>query len=207
MKYPFSILFVLLFTGATCMAAKEPSYTVIKADDDYEIREYVSYCVAETSVGDSDLDEASTQGFRKLFRFISGDNRSKTKIEMTAPVMSSKSEKIEMTAPVTSTKTADGYVIAFVMPAQLSLSTTPAPNDSSIRIREIPVRRVAVIKFSGRWSSSSMDEHGERLLKWISKNGLVAAGQPVIARYDPPFMPWFLRRNEIQIEINPSQVP
>jgi SOUL heme-binding protein len=174
---------------------------VIKTDNDCEIREYVSYCVAETLVDDSDLDEASSQGFRRLFRYISGGNRSKTEIEMTAPVISSKAEKIEMTAPVTSTRTAGGYLTAFVMPEQLSLSTTPVPSDSSIHIREILAHRVAVIKFSGRWTSSSMDEHQQRLMEWISRNGLVPAGQPVIARYDPPFMPWFLRRNEIQIEI------
>ncbi len=207
MKYFVSSLFTLLFAGATCMATKEPAYKVIKADGDFEIREYVSYCVAETFTDTSDFDEASNQAFRKLFRYISGDNRSKTEIEMTAPVTTSKSEKIEMTAPVTSTKTAGGYLTAFVMPAQLSLGTTPIPNDSSIQIREIPSRRVAVIKFSGRWTSSSMDEHGGRLMEWISKNGLVPTGEPVIARYDPPFMPWFLRRNEIQIQIRPSQEP
>ena len=132
--------------------------------------------VAETFTDTSDFDEASNQAFRKLFRYISGYNRSKTEIEMTAPVTTSKSEKIEMTAPVTSTKTAGGYRTAFVMPAQLSLGTTPIPNDSSIQIREIPSRRVARIKFSGRWTSSSMDEHGGRLMEWISKNELVPDG-------------------------------
>ncbi len=207
MKYFLPSLFAILFAGATCMAAKEPAYKVIKADGDCEIREYVSYCVAETYVRSSDLDEASTEGFRKLFRYISGDNKSKTEVAMTAPVTTSKSEKIEMTAPVTSMKTVEGYLIAFVMPEQLSLGTTPVPNDSSIQIREIPARRVAVIKFSGRWTSSSMDEHGQLLMEWCVKNGLVPAGTPVIARYDPPFMPWFLRRNEIQIEIRPEQEP
>ena len=207
MKHLLFLLFTLLFAGVPCMATKEPSYRVIKSDGDCEVREYVSYCVAETFTDISDFDEASNQAFRKLFRYISGDNRSKTEIEMTAPVTTSKSEKIEMTAPVTSTKKAGGYLTAFVMPAQLSLGTTPIPNDSSIQIREIPARRVAVIKFSGRWTSSSMDEHGGKLMDWISKNGLVPTGEPVIARYDPPFMPWFLRRNEIQIEIKPSQEP
>lgn len=189
------------------MATKEPSYKVIKAEGDFEIREYVSYCVAETFVHTSHLEDASNEGFRKLFRYISGDNRSKTEIEMTAPVTASKSEKIEMTAPVTSTKMVDGYLIAFVMPRRLSITTTPTPDDSSIHIREIPVHRVAVIRFSGRWTSTSMEEHGQELTEWISKNGITPIGAPVIARYNPPFTPWFLRRNEIQIEIKPSQDP
>jgi effector-binding domain-containing protein len=155
----------------------------------------------------ADFDDASSEGFRRLFRYISGDNRSKADIEMTAPVTASRSEKIEMTAPVTSTKTVDGYLIAFVMPEQLSITTTPIPSDSSIHIREIPARRVAVVRFSGRWTATSMEEHGQELMEWLSKNGLKPAGTPVVARYDPPFMPWFLRRNEIQIEIEPSQEP
>jgi len=189
------------------MATKEPSYKVKKADGDFEIRQYTSYCVAETFVSLADFDDASSEGFRRLFRYISGDNRSKADIEMTAPVTASRSEKIEMTAPVTSTKTVDGYLIAFVMPEQLSITTTPIPSDSSIHIREIPARRVAVVRFSGRWTATSMEEHGQELMEWLSKNGLKPAGTPVVARYDPPFMPWFLRRNEIQIEIEPSQEP
>jgi hypothetical protein len=189
------------------MATKEPSYKVIKAEGDFEIRECVSYCVAETFVNTSDFDEASNEGFRRLFRYISGNNRSKTEIEMTTPVTASKSEKIEMTAPVTSTKMVDGYLIAFVMPDRLSISTAPTPDDSSIHIREIPARRVAVIRFSGRWTAKSMEEHGQELTEWLSKNGITPIGTPVIARYNPPFTPWFLRRNEIQIEIKPSQDP
>lgn len=185
------------------MATKEPSYKVIKADGDFEIREYPSYCVAETYVHNSDFNDASNEGFKRLFKFISGNNTSKTDIEMTAPVTVSKSEKIEMTSPVTSSKSDDGYVIGFVMPEELSIETAPAPSDSSIYLRTIPARRMAVIRFSGRWTSLSMEEHELELKEWISKNNLTHSGAPVIARYDPPFMPWFLRRNEIHLEIKP----
>ena len=37
----------------------------------------------------------------------------------------------------------------------------------------------------------------------MEKEGLRAVGEPVWARYDPPFMPWFLRTNEILVEIAP----
>lgn len=207
MKQFILISLSLFFAGTTCMATKEPAYKVTKADGDFEIREYASYCIAETFVSSPDFSDASNEGFRRLFRYISGGNRSKADIEMTAPVTSSKSEKIEMTAPVTSTRSVDGYLIAFVMPERLSLATTPTPDDSSIHIREIPGRRVAVVRFSGRWTSTSMEEHGEELMEWLSKNGLKPTGTPVVARYDPPFMPWFLRRNEIQVEIEPAQAP
>ena len=31
----------------------------------------------------------------------------------------------------------------------------------------------------------------------INKRGLKTEGEPIFARYNPPFMPWFLRRNEV----------
>lgn len=187
------------------MAVKEPPYSVITVDGDFEIREYASYCVAETYVRNSDFDDASSEGFKRLFKFISGENTSKTNITMTAPVTASKSEKIEMTAPVTSAKSADGYLIGFVMPEEFSMETIPVPDDSSVHLREVPARRIAVIRFSGRWTSSSMEEHERELKEWLSKNTLTYSGESVIARYDPPFMPWFLRRNEIQLEIMPLE--
>lgn len=192
---------LLVFVGRISMATEEPKYKVLKVDGDIEVREYNVYCIVETFVPAPDFNDASNAGFRKLFQYITGNNRSKKNIEMTAPVTASRSEKIEMTAPVTSTKTSDGYVIGFVMPEGFTSETTPTPNDSTLKIREVPARKIAVIRFSGRWSSSLMDEHEQELKQWISKNKYLPIGQTVIARYDPPFMPWFLRRNEIQIEI------
>ncbi len=201
MKYIISTMFLLLNLGSVCMAIDEPAYKVIKSDGAIEIREYQPYIVAETFIGASVMDDASNAGFKKLFKYISGNNSSNTGISMTAPVTTTRSEKIEMTAPVTTTRSSDGYAIAFVMPLKFTLATTPQPNDSTIRIREIPSRTVAVIRFSGRWTESSMSEHEQELIQWMKSNGYAAGSIPVIARYDPPFMPWFLRRNEIQIEI------
>ncbi len=192
---------LLVFVGRVSMATEEPKYKILKTEGDIELREYTSYCIAETFIPAPDFNDASSAGFKKLFKFISGNNRSNNSIQMTAPVTTSRFEKIEMTAPVTSTKTPEGFLIGFVMPEGFTLETTPTPSDSSIIIREVKGRTVAVIRFSGRWTSASMDEHEQELKQWLTSNGYLPIGQPVIARYDPPFMPWFLRRNEIQIEI------
>ncbi len=197
------MLFTIVGFGAAAIAAEEPSYKIVSTDGDFEIRAYAPYCVVETFVAGTDFNDASNAGFKKLFKYISGDNRSRKDIPMTAPVTSAKSEKIEMTAPVTSSPSGDGYIIGFVMPEGFTLETTPLPLDSTLRIREVPARTVAVIRFSGRWTSSSMDEHEALLLKWITSKNHLPIGQSVVARYDPPIMPWFLRRNEIQIEIAP----
>ena len=193
---------ILMFTVTTFgMAIEEPKYTVVKTDGKIEIREYQSYVVAETFISGSEMDESSNAGFRKLFKYISGNNRTNTDIAMTAPVTTSRSEKIEMTAPVTTQRTADGYTIAFVLPDEFTLTAAPVPTDSTIVLREIPARVVAVIRFSGRWTEENMQEHQQLLYIWLQEHTISAVGQPIVARYDPPFMPWFLRRNEIQIDI------
>lgn len=198
------IIPLLLFSiGTVSMAIEEPAYTVVTKAGNIEVRRYEAFIVAEIMVPGPEMDEASSAGFRKLFKYISGENRSSTDIAMTAPVMSERSEKIEMTAPVTTVRSPEGYVIAFVLPKQYTLSTAPAPNDTSVRLREVPARTVAVIRFSGRWTDENMLEHQNELLQWMNGQQKTPASVPIVARYDPPFMPWFLRRNEIQIEILP----
>lgn len=198
------VIALLLFSiGTVSMAIDEPSYTVVTKAGNIEVRRYEAYIVAETMVSGTEMDEASSAGFRKLFKYISGNNRSSTDIAMTAPVISERSEKIEMTAPVTTVRSPEGYVIAFVLPKQFTMQTAPVPNDSSIHIREVPSRTVAVIRFSGRWTDENMQEHEKELLLWLKEQQMLPMSIPVVARYDPPFMPWFLRRNEIQIEITP----
>ncbi|MEI7881439.1 MAG: heme-binding protein [bacterium] len=40
---------------------------------------------------------------------------------------------------------------------------------------------------------------------WMKANGLIAAGEPIWARYNPPFTPWFMRRNEILVPTTPAK--
>jgi len=65
----------------------------------------------------------------------------------------------------------------------------------------VPARRVAALTYSGTWAESRYLEHLSRLRQAMQREGLQPAGEPVWARYDPPFMPWFLRKNEILIEV------
>ena len=198
----YRTVLLMIFTVINIgMAIEEPKYTLVKSDGKIEIREYQSYLVAETFISGSKMNEASNAGFRKLFKYISGNNRTNTDIAMTAPVTASRSEKITMTAPVTTQQTVGGYTIAFVLPDEFTFTTAPVPVDTTIYLREIPARIAAVIRFSGRWTEENMQEHQQLLYNWLQEHAISAIGQPIIARYDPPFMPWFLRRNEIQIDI------
>jgi hypothetical protein len=186
------------------MAIKEPAHTVIEREEPFEVRNYQSYVVAETVV-DGAFDRVGNEGFQRLFRYISGDNRGAKKIAMTAPVeQEAVSTKIAMMAPVEQRRSGGRWRIAFVLPASFTLASAPQPTDDRVVLAEVPSRQMAVVRYRGTWSEARYDEELGALQKFIAKRRLTAVGEPVFARYDPPFMPWFLRRNEIQI---PVQVP
>ena len=202
--YPFPMIFsVLLLNPAkdSAMATEEPQYSVIKTDGDFEIRRYAPYIVAETVVVGADQESGTNVGFRRLAGFIFGNNRTKESIEMTAPVTTTRSEKIAMTAPVETSRKGDDMVMAFMMPSQYTLETLPEPTDPGVLIRQVPERVMAVLKFSGSWSEERFQEQTGKLQEWLRKHGVKAMGAPVVARYNAPWTPWFMRRNEIQIEV------
>ena len=182
------------------MALEEPAYKVIEQDGDFELREYAAYLVAETRV-EAGFTDAGNVAFQRLFRYISGDNQAQEKIAMTAPVTQVKGEKIAMTAPVTQVAEGGSYRVAFIVPAKFTAETVPVPTDPRVEIREVPAQRVAVWRYSGRWTEERYDEMEQQLREAMAARGLTAAGPPVLARYNPPFMPWFMRRNEVLIPV------
>jgi effector-binding domain-containing protein len=183
------------------MATEEAPYTVIKSDDIFELREYAPQILAEIIV-DGNREDAGNKAFRPLFRYISGDNRSRGTIAMTAPVsQEKKGEKISMTAPVSQQSVQGKWAVSFTMPASYTMDTLPAPDDSNIKLRQVPARRVAAVRYSGFWSEEKYLLNKDKLEKWIKDNRYTVTGEPVWARYNPPFTLWFLRRNEILIPV------
>jgi SOUL heme-binding protein len=196
-------LLALLLWSSSLMAIEQPSYTVLK---DYgggiEMRQYDSYIIAETEVTAADAEQAGNLAFKRLGGYIFGGNQSKQSMAMTAPVSQARSEKIEMTAPVSQTRTLEGtWLVSFVMPKSYSLKTLPVPNDPAVYFKTVPSRKVMAIRFSGRWTESSFSEHESELLASVKQHGLKSTGSTWTARYDPPFMPGFMRRNEVMIEL------
>lgn len=183
------------------MATEKLAYRTIEQDDQFELRLIEPHVVAETFV-EGDFERVGNEGFRRLVSYIGGANRSQARISMTAPVVQEPaSEKISMTAPVAQEKVGDRYRITFLMPSKYTLENLPQPTDTRIRLRAEQKRRVAAIRYSGFWSRSRYDDHERKLREWIDERGLEPISEPVWARYDPPFMPWFLRRNEVVIEV------
>jgi hypothetical protein len=166
---------------------EQAKYEVLKKIGKTEIRHYPRLVIAR-------VDGYGDGGFNLLFRFITGNNRQKSEIAMTAPVVS---EQIAMTAPVLS----ETGSLAFIMPEGFSLETTPEPLDDRVKVVEIPERVVAALRFSGRWSNSILKKKSEELLKELAEAGIKTVGQVFSMRYNAPFTPWFMRRNEVAITI------
>jgi hypothetical protein len=202
-RIPLIILIIVItFSGAhSAMAIDEASYKVVKAEDSFEVRDYPPYLLAETFVN-GDFDEAGSNAFRRLFRYISGDNRSQTKIAMTAPVSQQPGENIDMTAPVGQQKSGAQWVVSFMMPASYDMGTLPVPDDLLVTLRQVPARRMATIRYSGFWSEKNYQKNKIKLHSWIQKEGLTVNGEPIWARYNAPFVPWFMRRNEILVPVS-----
>ena len=156
------------------MAAEEPKFASVLREGDLELREYPALVVAEVSVG-GDHDQAASAGFRLLAGYIFGGNTRRERLPMTAPVVQSKSasESIPMTAPVIQIADKGRWTVQFVMPANQTLDTLPVPNDARVRLRE-----------------------------FIARHQLKAAGSAALARYNPPWTLWFMRRNEVMIPVN-----
>ncbi len=192
----------LALMPAMSQAVEEPAYRVLQRLDGAELREYVPTVVAEVSVS-GPANDAGNQGFRLLAGYIFGNNRGDRKIAMTAPVTQSiEPAKIAMTAPVTQVPAGDGtYLVQFTMPATYTLDTLPEPTDPRVRLRAQPAARYAVIRFSGFWTDANYQEQLASLRRIVDAAGLKPVGEPVYARYDPPWIPWFMRRNEIWLRL------
>ena len=179
----------LAAVGSVGMAVEEAAFTVVRSDGDYQLRDYAPQVVAETVV-DGELESAGTAAFSPLFGYISGKNSSNSTFAMTAPVAQ---------RPAAGK---DRWAVSFLMPAGNAIDKMPTAKDPRVQLREVPAQRMAVLRYSGTWSTKNYQQHKQALDGWIAAQGLKPAGEAVWARYNAPFTPWFMRRNEILVPVN-----
>ncbi len=197
-------------------AIEEPSYKVVLKEGDFELREYEPMIVAETVVTGS-LKQASNRGFRQIADYIFGNNQARDgnaeKVAMTAPVtIQATSEKIAMTAPVTiqsdeGDQSANGeprWRVHFVMPSSYSIDSLPSPSNELVSLREVPSKRVAVLRFSGLAGKSKVSTKTDALKNWVASKGWKTMEASSLARYDPPWTLPFMRRNEVHFRVEPA---
>ncbi len=172
------------------MALESPGYTVESSLGEVEIRAYEPYLVASTTVRGS-LESAGNSGFGILARYIFGGNDSG----------GGRSTKISMTSPVMQMPVEDGFVVRFMMPREFTAESLPAPSDGRVSIEEIGSQRLAALRYRGTWSRGLHDRHLRELTDTLREAQLSTTGEPIWARYDPPWKPWFLRHNEVLLAL------
>lgn len=193
--------------GCFLSHVEEPNYEVVQKFDEFEIRTYPPIINAETVV-EGDFAESANVGFRRLANYIFGQNRRNAEIAMTSPVgmtsATSESQKIAMTAPVSQiAQSTNSWRITFTMPSQYSLEELPQPLDPLVVLVPKAAKKYSVLRFSGFNSQANVDEKTTKLRQLAAQQGLALTSQAIYARYNPPWTPWFLRRNEILIELAP----
>jgi hypothetical protein len=195
-------LLIVATLGSSAMAVETPAYKEVLHDGDFEVRDYPALVVAEVTV-EGDQKEAASQGFRLLAGYIFGANKKRQSIAMTAPVaQQAVSEKIAMTAPVAQTQDAAGsWVVRFTMPSRWTLQTLPVPDDPRDTLRNTEPARFAVLRFSGLARPNDVQAKSGKLLALVKSHDLHAIGPVSLAQYNPPWTLWFMRRNEVMVEI------
>ena len=162
-------------------------YSVTAEHKGFEVRRYES-CVLVQVRQRGDFMAAGNRAFGSLIGYISGANDKRQKISMTAPVIQE---------PLGT----DEHVISFVMPADFSLGDTPLPLASILEIKPVDVHLAAARAFRGSWNWARFEAEGETLLKSVAEAGLKTTGKLYWSRFDPPYVPGFLRHNEVLIDL------
>jgi hypothetical protein len=169
------------------MTEQQP-YEVVAELEGFELRRYPAHLVAEVEVG-GPFEVAGNLAFPRLARFIGGHNRAGSKVAMTAPVVQEQDPRSRRS------------VVGFVMPADLEEQDLPEPTDPGLRTRAVPAQTAAALSFSGPWLGRRFDRRAQQLLAAVEAAGLEVTGPVRYARFDPPWTPWFLRRNEVVVPV------
>ena len=170
------------------MSIETPSYTVIQKNGNKEVRVYEPYMIAEVSLSRMEYEEAMGAGFQLLADYIFGNNERQEKIAMTAPVMSVQQPQ-------------KGYKISFMMPSKYRKEDLPFPKNTDVTLTQIKGYKAVALRFSGNVTPEIVSAKTKELREWVKELSFEARGDVVVARYNPPFTPWFLRRNEVILPV------
>lgn len=182
--------------------SEEAGYETLKEDGPFEIRQYDDLVLA-TTVLHGDFKTSSEEGFTRLANYIYGHNHNHENFSAT-PVLHHESKKIAMTTPVIEEQTSDGWTVSFVLPKNEKFASAPHPDDDRVKVHPIPTECWAVMRYSGKNDEKQMRIKARELAEWVSNQTTYRTTSDVRwAQYDGPSALKFLRRNEVQIRIEP----
>lgn len=197
----FNSLILSACTVVGIRQSEQPDFHTLFAEGPFELRLYPELLIAETTIS-GDYKTSSDQSFRRLAGFIFGNNTRKENVAMTTPVyQETASESIAMTIPVFQEADSQAWRMSFIMPRNYQLDTLPQPLDSSIDIKKLHPRKVAVMTYSGSLNQDSINDHATQLIAWLSTRSINMISKPKSAAYDPPWTIPNLRHNEIHIDV------
>ena len=182
---------------------EQPRYAVIATVPGVEIRRYEPRLAIEATIDARQSQDAASQAFQLLFRYITGANRRRQMIAMTVPVhIDNPSQRIAMTVPVQTRKNGDDAVsMRFYLPANVAKDGAPAPLDSRLHLVNVPASTVAALRYTGVPTDAAFRDQSAKLLQALSASSWQADGAVFQLSYDPPFAIPFLRRNEAAVNV------
>jgi len=187
-------------------------YERLETIDGVELRRYPRTILVETTAPDRGT------AFRRLFRYISGANEGGEEvattarvatggeaIAMTAPVRTVRDggESVSMTAPVRTDREGSTVTMAFYLPAAYDPETAPPPTDPKVRLVVEPPRTVATRRFSWYATDDRVERERRALLDVLAEHDVEPLGSPVLLQYNDPWTPPFMRRNEVEVLVEP----
>ena len=193
-KFTIIIAFITIFYTNISMALEEPSYSIVKSNENYEIRKYKDRLAVEVEFKSED------SGFQYLFNYISGENTTSEKVSMTVPV--TQSAKIDMTAPVTQSNKDGKMLMQFFLPSKFTIDTAPTPTNKRVKLVIIEGGYYAIKRYSGRTSDTNYKKHLEKLKENLTSDNIETLDDGIKAIFDGPFTLPIMRRNEVMMKIN-----
>lgn len=191
------VIIIMLFSTPAWAEYEQPSYKVILEQDKFSIRDYSEVIVVETEVVASRRD-ATSEAFRKLFRYISGNNEANLEISMTSPVAQTLTNQ--------DGEIGENWAVRFFLPRSLSEENIPKPSETGVAVVKLKSQKYGSVSFKGTQNDKKVSENLAKLEAFIAENDYEVSGPPVYAFYDPPFIPWFLRDNEILLPVIANQI-
>ena len=191
------VIIIMLFSTPAWAEYEQPIYKVILEQDKFSIRDYSEVIVVETEVVASRRN-ATSEAFRKLFRYISGNNEANMEISMTSPVAQTLTNQ--------DGEIGENWAVRFFLPRSLSEENIPQPSETGVTVVKLKAQKYGSVSFKGTQNDKKVSENLAKLESFIAENDYEVSGPPVYAFYDPPFIPWFLRDNEILLPVIANQI-
>jgi len=194
---PILLTIAMLSSLPAWAEIEQPNYKVILEKKIFAIRDYTSVMAVETEVFSSRRGAAG-DAFRRLFRYISGENEDDLEISMTSPVA-------QTLANQNDDASAERWIVRFFLPRDMAEENIPLPSEKGVTVLRLKAQRYASVSFRGSQSDKKIEENTAKLKAFVAQNGYEVSGRPIYAFYDPPFIPWFLRDNEILLPVKLNQ--